>query len=128
MLRSRVETPPVANATPPVILEGIEEVANSSKDGLAGIMATINDKFDHIQNVQNMQLATMKKQYKALQRQNEELARKVDEFSAELNWQVSRLEASKEEVEDSEGNEQPEGSGRRMRSRFFMGEKRLPGQ
>ncbi|KAK7531773.1 uncharacterized protein J3D65DRAFT_606839 [Phyllosticta citribraziliensis] len=115
-------------------LECIEEVANSSndtptpRDGLAGIMAGINEKFDHIRNVQNTQLATMKKQYKSLQRQNEELARKVDEFSAEIQRQVSRIEASQEEAEDSGDNEQADGSGRRLRSRFFMGGKRLPGQ
>ncbi|KAK8151065.1 hypothetical protein BKA80DRAFT_314603 [Phyllosticta citrichinensis] len=130
MPRSGVETPPVAKATPPVVLEGIKEMANGSndiptrRDGLAAIMADIKDKFDHIQNVQNTQL----KQYKALQRQNEEYARKVNEFSAELQRHFSRIEASQEEVEDSKNNGYPEGSGHRLRSRFFMGGKRLPGQ
>ncbi|KAK7521291.1 uncharacterized protein IWZ02DRAFT_433668 [Phyllosticta citriasiana] len=130
--RERPQTTPMVEETPPVMLEGIEDMANGSNDTPAprndfvGAIADMNGKFDQLRRTQITQLALVEKQYKTLERQNKELARKVESLSEELQRQVSRIEASREFVRESEDEDDKVQGGRRLRSRFFVGEKRLP--
>ncbi|KAK8221742.1 hypothetical protein BKA81DRAFT_352820 [Phyllosticta paracitricarpa] len=133
MAQRRRASTPMVEETPPVMLEGTEDMANGSNDtptprnDFAGAIADMNGKFDQLRRTQITQLALVERQYKTLERQNKELARKVESLSEELQRQVSRIEASREFVRESEDeDDKVQGGGRRLRSRFFVGEKRLP--